>query len=563
MKPVHSSKKDEGDQKVIKLLQELGSIKAEYPPELLRARRAAFLGQIDQLRTGQVEEGLAPGDQDIVRLLGNLKSAQAEYPPELLSATRSAFLGQIETARNLSLLDRVRVSIASLFQGGITIPHMPLPDLMRASLVVASLIVAAVIGTLLFSQAGPSLSPFPGVAQPTRILPTMTHEAAAILCKPGDQRPPCSSRDVDLGQDLADQGNGLARPAVSKDAQSPNGRVHQAAYVNDGHSGPSWVSRSANSWIKIDLGRATAINSVSLQKGNLGSSEANNPGQFEIAVALSDDYSDGNSSNDDTEYAQVFRSEQTGFSGMISNAETIRAMFPPIQARFVKITFEKAGAAIDEVGVFMVQPPELTEHPTRTSPDGGPGRTETLVSTSTLSPIATRTATPGPTGTWLATATPTPFPTLLPTRTITPFPTDTALPNETSIPLLTSTPYPSNTPVPTNTRPPADTPTPVPAEPLATETPIPLATVVPPTAIAPTAQAPVGSTGPIIITSHDQTLTFTCNGNAVEVRGHANTVTLLGSCSSITVTGNRNLVFWQSGSPIITNLGKDNIISQM
>ena len=60
-----------------------------------------------------------------------------------------------------------------------------------------------------------------------------------------------------------------------------------------------------------------------------------------------------------------------------------------------------------------------------------------------------------------------------------------------------------------------------------------------------------------------RTLTFTCNGNAVEIRGHANTITLLGSCSSITVTGNGNRVFWQSGSPGITNRGRDNIILQL
>jgi hypothetical protein len=72
-----------------------------------------------------------------------------------------------------------------------------------------------------------------------------------------------------------------------------------------------------------------------------------------------------------------------------------------------------------------------------------------------------------------------------------------------------------------------------------------------------------GSTDPITVTGSDQTLTFTCNGNDVEVRGHANTITLLGSCSSITVTGNGNRVFWQYGSPVITNHGNDNIISQM
>jgi hypothetical protein len=530
---------------VIKLLQDLGSLEPEYPPKLLSARRAAFLAQIEQLKTAEVEEGLAPGDQEIIRLLGNLKSAVAEYPPELLVARRSAFLHQIATAKNISLLDKLRVSLKSIFPREVTIPSVSSPHFMRTSLVIASLIVAAVLASLLFTYTGQFLRPSPlqGVAEPTRILPTSTHQAATILCKPGDQVSPCRSGDLDPGQDLADHGNGLARPAVSSDALSTNDGVHEAAYVNDGRSGASWVSKSAYSWVKIDLGKLTTINSVSLQKGSLGSSDDNNPGQFVIAVASADVYTDGNSSNDYTEYAQVFNSEETGFSGIISNAQTIRTLFPPVKARFVKITFEKAGGAIDEVGVFMVQPPERAEHPTGTSTEGASEMTATLVITNTPLPMDTASALPIYTQT--------------PTETFTPQPTDTGLPTDTSIPIPTYQPSSSNTPIPlpANTLPAADTATPVPTNPLPTE--------VPPTAIPPTIQAPVESTGPIIITSHDQTLTFTCNGNAVEVRGHANTVTLLGSCSSITITGNRNSVFWQSGSPIITNQGKDNLISQL
>ena len=91
-------------------------------------------------------------------------------------------------------------------------------------------------------------------------------------------------------------------------------------------------------------------------------------------------------------------------------------------------------------------------------------------------------------------------------------------------------------------------------------TPSPIAFT--PTVTAPTIQPPPASSGTILITDNNQTLTFTCNGNAVEVRGNANVITLLGSCSSITVRGNANQVYWQSGAPIITNTGNENIISQ-
>src|SRR5688572_4054207 len=108
------------------------------------------------------------------------------------------------------------------------------------------------------------------------------------------------------------------------------------------------------------------------------------------------------------------------------------------------------------------------------------------------------------------------------------------------------------------------TPTPG-VTPTATQTAIvhelPSPTTITPTVIPPTVQPPPASSGTIIITDNDQTLTFTCNGNAVEVRGNANTITLLGSCSSITVRGNGNVIYY-SGSPVITNTGNENIITQ-
>jgi hypothetical protein len=334
---------------------------------------------------------------------------------------------------------------------------------------------------------------------------------------------------LDPSQDLADPENGAARPAVSKDARYSQDQVHKAAYVNDGSQGVSWVSDSPDSWIKIDLGQTRTINTVSLKKGSLGSSDADSPGQFVIEVALSDVYADGDSSNDYVEYAQVFHSEQAGFSGTVSQAETLQMRFPPMKARFVKITFEKAGTAIEEVGVFMVEPPALAERPTRTARVDAPENT--LTPTSSL--LATETATPLPSVTWV--------------------PTDTAVFNPTGTP----------TPLPTQTLPPTVTATSGLTNPLPSDTPIPLPTVALPTAIPVTIPASPASPGTILVNGSNQTLTFTCNSDAVEIRGHANTVTLLGSCSSITVTGNGNRVFWESGSPVITNRGRDNIVEQL
>ena len=146
-----------------------------------------------------------------------------------------------------------------------------------------------------------------------------------------------------------------------------------------------------------------------------------------------------------------------------------------------------------------------------------------------------------------------------PPQTNTPSLMDTAVsvPANTRLPTDTAVSIPTDTPpqLPTVTPPPVDTATPVPTD--------PLPTIALPTVIIPSAPLPPSSSDPIVVTSTDQTLTFTCNGNAVEIRGHANIVTLLGSCSSITVSGNGNSVFWQLGSPVITNRGKDNIILQL
>ena len=539
MKPFPSSQDDEQNQEVIRLLKDLGAFESTYPPELLTARRAAFRAQAERLRTVEVDEGLSPGDQEIVHLLGNLKSAQAEYPEDLLAARRSALLQQIGRARAPGPWDQLRLSIQRIVRYKTTIPTVPLPGFMRTSLVIASLIVVALLGSLFLSHTEQAFQPSSSqdVGAPTYALPTSTGEAAILICEPDDQTPSCPPGELDANQNLANPENGPARPAVSKDARSGPDGIHQAGYVNDGRGGASWVSNSADSWIKIDLGQVRTINTVSLEKGSPASANDNELGQFVIAVAQSDVYADGNSSNDFTEYAQVFRSEQTGFSGAVSPGATIRTQFAPVRARFVKITFEEAGAAIEEVGVFLAQPPGLIEQPTRTPQDDLP--------TITLTPIRTLTRSP------MNTATSVPAGTAVPTRTDTP---PQAVTN-------------TSTPPPANTQPPADTAAPVPTERLPSDTPAPLPTAIPPTAVPPTSipstvpASPV-SADPIMVTGNDQTLTFTCNGHAVVIRGHANTVTLLGSCSSITVTGNGNRVFWQFGAPAITDRGTDNIILQ-
>jgi hypothetical protein len=512
-----SPAEDKRDQEIIELLRRLRSFGYRYPPDLLAARRAAFLAQLEKRYQNEPARDLAPEDQEIIDLLKRLKSAQAVYPPELLAARRATLLRQIERNYSAATRNGLRRAPRKIFLAG----------LMRPALALAGLLVAVFLGSLairLSQSFSPAITSTVAAGPP--VSGPISGGASVWLCLSEDQSS-CTPKKLDPRRDLARPANGSARPAVSKDALSTGERVHAAAYVNDGSKGASWISSSEDSWIKIDLGKVTTINTVSFQKGSTDASSDGSLGRFVISVALSDVYADGDSANDHQEYSPVFRSEPTVLS-KIARAEIIQAQFPMVRARFVKITFEKAGAAIEEVGIFMVEPEASSTKPT-SSP-------QTPLPTLTLSSL--------------------PAVTITAVDTATSVPTATREPTLTAASSSTHTPVPTDSPLPTSTRLPASTNTPVPIVP--SETPLPR-----PTSLPPTPQPSPVSNDPIIVTGANQTLVFTCNGNAAEIRGHANTITLLGSCSSITVTGNGNQVFWQYGSPEIINRGNNNVIEQL
>lgn len=280
---------------------------------------------------------------------------------------------------------------------------------------------------------------------------TSTTQTVIIVCEDGSEPPLCLAGELNSDQDLTYAGNGTARPAVAKDSYVGYGKIHRAAHVNDGLYGPdtSWVSNSPNSWIKIDLGITTHINTVAFGRDRLGSLNDGDPGRFVIAVATSDDmYANGNSSNDEIEYIEVYDSEKAGFDGKISGAETVVALFELKQARFIKITFENARTAVDEVEAFVSDPSVVATKPTKASPkeNSHPDAATPLV---VYTPIPTDTAIAAP------------IDTLPPTETVTSIPTDPPTPVDTPIAIDTATPI--DTPVPTEpTPPPIDTPVPEP-----------------------------------------------------------------------------------------------------
>ena len=439
--------------RVIEVLENLKAAPAEYPPELLAARRVAFLAQIEQHNRVVAEEAPVQSPR-LITLLDRLKSLEIEYPLKLWAARRSAFLTQISRER-VSILDALRSAFQNILYQ-VKTPQAPVMKIMRSSLILAGILAAAYVGSLLYGNQGSKVSSPPvaqtGVSQPAAA--TNTAETAEVICKPGYLPPLCLAKEFNKTKDLTYQVNGSARPAVAKDTIPGYSGVHKPAYVNDGLYGPgsSWVSNSAYSWIKIDLGKPTTINTITFGRDRLGNLNDRNPGQFVIAVALSDNvYADGNSSNDFFEYSEVYDSEKAGYDGMVSGSETIKASFVPIEARYVKITFENPGTAIDEVEAFMVQPPSLIYIPTQKPRDNQPRPTWTPIPTNTLVP------------------TDTPVP-----------PTDPPLPTDTPVP-------PTDTPVP-----PTDTPVPP------TDTPVPPTdTSVPPTDTAEPIIAPTDT--PMVI----------------------------------------------------------------
>ena len=483
------------DKKLLEILKNMEADKVEYPQSLLSARRAAFMEQVEQFNADEVEASSAVADQadhKVIDLLQNLKNVSEEYPAQLLVARRSAFARQITRITWASRWTSFRTAI----QKSLSLPSFR--RLYPASLVVVSLVMAAFVGMLYLQNQGKASNLFRaqhGIVKSARIITADAREER-IICKPGYVPPLCLVGAFDRSEDLSYQGNGTARAAVAKDTIPGHANVHRAAYLNDGLYGPgaSWISNSPNSWIKIDIGQTTPINTIKFGRDRLGQFNDRNPGQFVIALALSDNiYADGNDSNDELEYTEVYNSEYAGFKGKISGPETVTATFQPRLARYIKITFENKGTAIDEVEAFMVRSPELTNVTPRNhkekesnnpvippivytslpenTPTTAPADTPTPLPTYT--PIPTDTATPEPTDTPLPTSTPTrlptrtPRPTHTPTRvpTDTPDPTDTAtpLPTDTPLPTFTPTPVPTDTATPTNT-PPAPTSTPYPTD---------------------------------------------------------------------------------------------------
>jgi len=144
-------------------------------------------------------------------------------------------------------------------------------------------------------------------------------------------------------------------PAVAKDVILGYAAIHDPAFLTDLRygNGSSWIGTTNYTWVKIDLGSVESFNRLRFGRDRTGAFDDRPSGGFSISVATSDTYANGDDSGDVSEYTVVANSATMGFDGTIPKGQSVEVAFPTVSARYVKITFARAGVAIDEVEVYL------------------------------------------------------------------------------------------------------------------------------------------------------------------------------------------------------------------
>ena len=160
----------------------------------------------------------------------------------------------------------------------------------------------------------------------------------------------------DTSLNLAYVGNGFAKAAVAKDVIPGYPTIHRPEFLNDGFygNGTSWITNSALSWAKIDLGRSVDITSITFGRDRRGILSDRHLSRLIVEVAATDNvYANGDDSNDSVEYTQIFDSANSGGVPWFGTSHTLQLAFnSPVQATFVKLTVGGHGADIDEFEIF-------------------------------------------------------------------------------------------------------------------------------------------------------------------------------------------------------------------
>jgi hypothetical protein len=165
-----------------------------------------------------------------------------------------------------------------------------------------------------------------------------------VEVKPGDySKQQASYQAYDTTGNVA-----LSKTAIASSTIAGYPTIHAIEYINDGFygNGSSWISASENSWIMIDLGKTFRIDALSFGRDRLNHFDDRDPGRFSIDVATEAD-----------SYSTVFNSSMfSNYSGYIIGNETWKASFGDTAARYVKVSFQAGGVAVDEIQIFAVTP---------------------------------------------------------------------------------------------------------------------------------------------------------------------------------------------------------------
>jgi hypothetical protein len=138
------------DQEIIELLEALGTIKAEYPPELLAKRRIAFMVQLVLSEKFSVHNFHSPEGEKVIEVLENLKPVRSEYPSILMAKQRAAFLDQAAKRRKVSWLESLRSAVQSKLSLNLEVLAASITDEIRIQFIVASILTIACVGILLY-----------------------------------------------------------------------------------------------------------------------------------------------------------------------------------------------------------------------------------------------------------------------------------------------------------------------------------------------------------------------------------------------------------------------------
>ncbi len=117
-------------------------VSLHYPPELLAERRGAFAAQLDVLDKRGVAN--SQPEEEMIGILEYLRPIRFEYPLDLLKKHRTAFVNQVEKRTGITWWHILHSAIQSSFIFNPGIPKVSTPGKMLRLLIIAGILTTVV-----------------------------------------------------------------------------------------------------------------------------------------------------------------------------------------------------------------------------------------------------------------------------------------------------------------------------------------------------------------------------------------------------------------------------------